>query len=143
MMKDKIWHLLSRKLTNEASEEEIQELEQLLSENPQLREDIVRFTSFWERDPVTDREYLEATYYLHCSRMEKQGIDFPSTDDHAVTEEGSFTVKHRFSAKLFLGSVVVLLIIVSGAMVYFQDKVKEKQFISGENVSDQQDYWNG
>jgi transmembrane sensor len=75
MSRDKIWHLISRKLAGEASNQELQELEQLLKEDPSVYYEYKMMEQIWEAEPETDADYLEATYHLHYKRMEKMGIE--------------------------------------------------------------------
>lgn len=133
MMTDKVWHLLSRKLTQEASVEEMQELEQFLVEHPYLRDDFELLESFWEQEQKADQEYLEATYYLHCSKMLKQGIVIAQGDENRVAVENKIPVrKNRFSKIMVFGSVVLVMIITWGSLRYFRGNASDNRLLSKE-----------
>ena len=75
MSRDKIWHLFSRKLTNEASTEELHELQQLQEDNPTLIHEMDAIEQLWNSNAQEDTDYLEATYHLHVEKMKKLGIE--------------------------------------------------------------------
>ena len=112
MSRDKIWHLFSRKLTNEASPEELHELQQLLEANPTLFHEMEAIESVWNSEAHEDTDYLEATYHLHYEKMKKLGIEPKHIDEPEaeVEEERSsfFTSRRRKSfAMVTLFSVAV------------------------------------
>jgi transmembrane sensor len=74
MSKDKFWHLITRKLTGEASSEELAELREFIRQDPALAAEIKLLEAIWARSADADGEYLEATYLLHHERMRKQGL---------------------------------------------------------------------
>jgi transmembrane sensor len=74
MSKDKFWHLITRKLTGEASIEELAELREFIRQDPALAAEIKLLETIWARSADADGEYLEATYLLHIERMRKQGF---------------------------------------------------------------------
>jgi hypothetical protein len=81
MSRDKIWHLFSRKLANEASIEELHELQQLLEDNPTLFHEMEAIEQLWNTEAQEDVDYLEATYHLHYEKMKKLGIEPKHIDE--------------------------------------------------------------
>lgn len=81
MSRDKIWHLFSRKLANEASTEELHKLQQLLEDNPTLFHEMEAIEELWNSEALEDADYLEATYHLHYEKMKKLGIEPKHSDE--------------------------------------------------------------
>jgi putative ABC transport system permease protein len=46
-----VWELATRKLANEASEEELRELDFLLAENPNLKNSLNELFDWWDNEP--------------------------------------------------------------------------------------------
>lgn len=113
MSRDKIWHLFSRKLANEASTEELHELQQLLEDNPTLFHEMETIQHVWNSDLPHDIDYLEATYHLHYEKMKKLGIEPKHIDEpEPEAEEIStsfFTVRRRKTLALL--SVFALAVV--------------------------------
>ncbi len=92
MNKDKIWHLFARKLTAEASNEELHELDQLVQEESSQYYELKSIIHLWEQELQQDAEYLEATYHLHFEKMKKLGLE------PGISEEKEKTgYRHRLS----------------------------------------------
>jgi transmembrane sensor len=51
MMDDRIWKLLARKLSGEASPDDLKELEKLVKENSDLHQSIDALTNIWSLHP--------------------------------------------------------------------------------------------
>jgi transmembrane sensor len=87
--KDKIWALLSRSLSGEASEAELQELNLLLqnSDNYALATSLV--TEYWHMPEEPDTDFLEATYHLHLNRLKAKG----HTVETVAETPGSFEIE--------------------------------------------------
>lgn len=51
MSEDKIWHLLARKLSGEATDQEISDLETLLLMNPEMNDTVRKITMLWQHFP--------------------------------------------------------------------------------------------
>ncbi len=112
MNRDKIWHLLSRKLTGEASNEELHELKELCDQYPAFSRQMEAIQSIWNQEAEQDNDYLEATYHLHYQKMKALGIEPGHTDE--VQEEqpanSSFFRTHRRKFLAFATLAVVISI---------------------------------
>ena len=75
MHKDRIWTLLSRKLSGEATGAELCELTGLLNENPGIGTPVELISEYWDIPSETDEDFLEATYHLHTLRLKEAGHD--------------------------------------------------------------------
>ncbi len=125
MSRDKIWHLFARKLTGEASGEELQDLELLIKGESSLFYEFQAITDLWEQEPLNDADYLEATYLLHLEKMRKLGIE-PGNSDVAEIEnqQSLYAVSKRNRNRIFAGSVLAGLIVLF-VSVFFRDINKE------------------
>lgn len=71
MTDDRIWKLIARKVSGEASPEELAELEKLVKDNPGLHHSIEAFTKLWEA-PVKESASPDVEKLLNRIRSEKQ-----------------------------------------------------------------------
>lgn len=127
MSRDKIWHLFARKLSGEASKEELHELDLLVKEDSSLYYELQSLIHLWEQESQPDTDYLEATYLLHLEKMKKLGVEPGNTE--LVEEEASkrpFTIFTRSRNKIFAAAVLagVIIMVVS---VFFRTKDKEAE----------------
>jgi ferric-dicitrate binding protein FerR (iron transport regulator) len=75
-----MWNLLAKKLSGEASPEEIRELERLLKHNPELHYPMQTINDLWKSLPKPNREGAETAFGRHQERMKDLNIDFPAID---------------------------------------------------------------
>ncbi|MGC4103457.1 FecR family protein [Ferruginibacter sp.] len=75
MTKDRIWTLLSRKLSGEATQAELFELNELLKVSPEAGIPVSYIQEFWHIPSEKDEEFLEATFHLHHERLKDKGFD--------------------------------------------------------------------
>lgn len=134
MSRDKIWHLFARKLSGEASPEELQELEILAKEDSVLFYEFQAISKLWEQEPQNDADYLEATYLLHIEKMKKLGMDPGNTE---MMEEKnrkrlsgiSVTNRKRILAGSVFAALIVLLV-----FVFIRDKEKRVEAVAKLNT---------
>lgn len=119
MNRDKIWQLFSRKLANEASAEELYELQQLLEDNPTLFHEMEAIEELWNSETEDDIDYLEATYHLHYEKMKKLGIEPKHIDEPELQSEQLSSSFYRTKRKktitmfsLFAVAVIAFFFIV-------------------------------
>lgn len=93
MTVDRIWYILGKKLTGDASTEELNELEQLLSHHPELHYPIQHIIELWRLDKKTDRQEAMQALQRHLLRIADQdgeivykNEDAPLTDIPIVDE---------------------------------------------------------
>ncbi len=99
MENDRIWILLTRKLSGEATNSELQELDALLKSQPGSEKLVAAVSDSWAAGSPTDVDFLEATYLQHLERMKARGI---AIDDENQLEEG-FAVYTATKKKKFNG----------------------------------------
>ena len=83
--KEYTWNLLAKKLTGEASPEELQELAALLRRNPELHYPMQTLIDLWHSGEPSRQAAAESAFDRHLDRMEKLNTtsDHPSAMDHA------------------------------------------------------------
>jgi hypothetical protein len=80
------WILLSKKLSNEASLEELQELQSILLSNPDLHHKAEMLTEMWEQGSINNSVGSEAAYMRHIMKhkdeffVEENPIEIKSND---------------------------------------------------------------
>jgi hypothetical protein len=67
--KDRIWCLIAKKLSREASVYELAELEQLLKDHPDAAYSIKLLTNLWQQQPKVDAAELDKAFARHLQRM--------------------------------------------------------------------------
>lgn len=116
MTKDKIWHLVARKLSGEASPEELKELELLQKEGTLLHFELQLLEQYWGTETEADTDYLEATYLLHHSKMKKLGIE-PGASAAAASETGFHRSFGFFSRKVLAFTFLALLVLTAAYFI--------------------------
>jgi transmembrane sensor len=116
MSADRIWELMGRKLSNEASAEELQELDHLLRTHADLHFSVQTITDLWQQGYNNpSNEDIQSAYDQHLQRMEQKGIALNKELHEPATEvpwlvEGS-PKKSRRSIRLWaLASAAILLL---------------------------------
>ncbi len=124
MSNDRIWILLARKLSGEASPTELEELSQLTAHYPQDEKTVDEVASWWELNPASDTDFLEATYLAHLERMKDKGYHL--TDEPVVSEDSVSPItvlpsssQTRLSFRPLLVSVVFAVMLV-GAWLFLK-----------------------
>lgn len=117
MNNDRIWILLARKLSGEASATELKELESLLSQYPEADPISNEMVTHWQLTPKTDADFMEATWLAHVARMQEKGHNI-QTDQQvlnplAALEEETGPSRKKIFKRLGV-LVVASLVIVSG-----------------------------
>ncbi|MEO6316041.1 MAG: FecR domain-containing protein [Chitinophagaceae bacterium] len=77
MPNTKIWALIAKKLSGEASIEELGELERLLKANPEMHYPMQTVADLWHHaSPETEEGQL--AFARHTDRLKNMGVDFPT-----------------------------------------------------------------
>lgn len=86
MCNDRIWILMTRKLSGEATSTELKELDMLLSPLPEGNNTIYhKIAGVWNQAPSHDTDFMEATYLAHLERMKDRGVAI-NTDEPGLVE---------------------------------------------------------
>jgi transmembrane sensor len=76
MSQEKFWILFSKKLSAEASAEELKELESLIRQHPEWQYAIQNLEDLWKHESPNDNQHSEDAYMLHLHRMQELNIPF-------------------------------------------------------------------
>lgn len=114
--KEYTWNLIAKKLTGEASPEELQELEALLRGNPELHYPMQTMADLWKSSSPEDQKMAEWAFNRHLDRMEDLQIDYipapalsqPSINNTIEGESAGWSSKRK---KIGIASALFLLII--------------------------------
>lgn len=117
LMHDKFWDLLAKKLSGEASDEELQEMD-LLLKDPGLKTLSETISTLWNHEqPVDNTKALEA-FESHKLRMGEKGIILGNSHENDLSSMSSEKpVKGFFSKKWLVGIsslVTAIFIIIFG-----------------------------
>lgn len=108
---NRTWLLMGRKLANEASLQELQELESILRSSPELHFSLQTLSDLWQTTPVTDAAGLEAAYTSLLDRMKLEGVDVPGAhhDDFAGNTMMPYSKRRKvFSLRNMLTSATLV-----------------------------------
>ena len=74
MAQNRFWNLLAKKLSGEAIPEEIEELEQLLKENPEYIFPAEHIRNIWQQNEDEKTYDAELAFELHLEKMRGTGL---------------------------------------------------------------------
>ncbi len=122
-----IWLLMARKLSGEASVEELQELEELLRQNPGAGYSKEIFHDLWQSPVEQDRQYAENQYKELVQQIKNMGIDEGrfTQDDHFIDggQEEEVTIKSS-KRKWMVALVSAAVATVIAGSIYFLNSGK-------------------
>jgi len=79
------WNLIAKKLTGEATPEELRELEELLRQNPELHYPLQTISDLWNPSDPEELHIAEEAFSRHLDRMQDLKIDYAQTPTAALT----------------------------------------------------------
>jgi ferric-dicitrate binding protein FerR (iron transport regulator) len=126
---DHIWLLIARKLSGEASIEEVQELEELIRHNPDAGYSKEIFYDLWRTQPHEDRQYAENRYKELVQQMKNMGIADGKfdVDDHYINAgEAGLEKQGRKHWLMAVGAVALVFLILTG-MYYYKASTSTRQ----------------
>jgi transmembrane sensor len=132
MNKDRIWTLMSRKLSGEATQAELAELNELVGQYPDTNIPVQYIHEFWAIPAESDAEFLEATFHLHSERLKEKGFDLEinKTETGSLNLELPVTNKKR---KRLLWSGATLA--VAAVIVFFAMQPGTRQIASADKIA--------
>lgn len=113
MNQEKFWVLLSKKLSGEASDSEMTELQELICEHPEWQLAIQNLEDLWKHKQPNDHMQEEDAYMLHLHRMNELHIPFGSIQDETPVVE-----IRRNRKKWYSVAAVAFLAAVSGLWLF-------------------------
>jgi len=116
MVKDRIWTLVSRKLSGEATASELTELNDLIMTESNADLYLQAIAEYWNIPTETDEEFLAATYHLHLNRLKQKGYDLEMTDKdelHPIYFDVPYeTPKNRMRRPALAGGLLISLLAI-------------------------------
>jgi transmembrane sensor len=79
MSQEKFWVLFSKKLSGEASGDELKQLEVLIQQHPEWQYSVQNLEDLWKHQPSRDFMHEEDAYLMHLHRMNELNISFEDT----------------------------------------------------------------
>lgn len=112
MNKDRIWHLVSKQLAGEVTEEEIHELEGLLRSDPDMHYALQNITDIWKLQPAAVSESDES-FDRHVLRMKQAGLGFGQPIPEPVEASYPFPEKKKHKKWLIAASITGCLLLAT------------------------------
>lgn len=109
MSQEKFWVLFSKRLSGEASADELQLLEKLISEHPEWQYAIQNLEDLWKYQPDKDHTPSEDAYMLHLHRMSELNVSF-GEEARSGREILSTNSRNRFGKWYWAAAVVLILL---------------------------------
>jgi len=75
MDNDRIWNLIAKKLSGEASPDDLRELESILRFDPELHYSLEALHDMWKKQIEQDASQSEIAFQKHMERMHSMGVD--------------------------------------------------------------------
>ena len=125
MIKDRIWTLVSRKLSGEATASELTELNDLIMTETNADLYLQAIAEYWNIPTETDEEFIAATYHLHLNRLKEKGFDLAMIDKdelHPIYFDDEIEVpKRRFKRSALVGGLLLSLLTILFFSLYKMD----------------------
>jgi transmembrane sensor len=121
---DRFWILIARKLSGEASIEELQELEALLRSHTDLHFSVEIITNLWNQRSIPDEVQLEDSYKIHINKLKNLGISVQHEEVIEDSEMPYLLEGSRKSARVkkFLLASVLLILFIGGYYILMPSK---------------------
>lgn len=119
---ERIWTLMARKLSGEATPEELAELDLLLVKNPQDNYSFEVLLDVWNSKPGNNAQYAENKYKEMLVRMQQLGIDADqlAAENDFIQPDSSNSRRPRRKTALFLTSIILLGLVIGFSVRYFK-----------------------
>ncbi|MES2848804.1 MAG: FecR family protein [Bacteroidota bacterium] len=119
-----IWLLIARKLSGEATTEELQELEQQLRQHPDAGYPKEVFHDLWQSPVQQDRQYSETRYKELVQQIKSMGIDEGrfTQDDHFINNSQEEETPVKSSKRRWIVALVsaAAVFLIAGGIYFLQ-----------------------
>ncbi|MBS1665324.1 MAG: FecR domain-containing protein [Bacteroidetes bacterium] len=109
-LKEYAWNLIAKKLAGEATSAELQELEDLLRNNPELYYPLQTVADLWMHNSPEDKKQAEEAFNRHLDRMETLHIDYSASEEYIFQEEKKSIFRRKSFYALPAVAATVLLV---------------------------------
>jgi transmembrane sensor len=116
------WNLLAKKITGEASEQELRQLEDLMKLNHDWAYQAEHIQEFWQYKNDAGKQESELAFEQHLQRMKDAGVELPESEFPQINFEINYSKRRR---KILAFSVAAIFIFfIAGAIWLTGDKKK-------------------
>ncbi len=127
------WNLIAKKLTGEATPEELKELEELLRNNPELHYPLQTIADLWNSSSPTDQHKAEQAFSRHLDRMQDLKIEYTSAAEPSGTLTLSVTSnesnihplaapveqgRQRRKITILAAASIIAVLVITGLFLY-------------------------
>ncbi|HSZ87056.1 MAG TPA: FecR family protein [Puia sp.] len=134
MNQEYAWNLIAKKLSGEASQEELEQLEILLRNDPGLHYPLQIITDLWKHNRHNIKQTADNAFARHIARMTIMNIDFDKEKLNAPENSFLATKKKNKTKKVLWGvSSILALMIAFFVVKHFFIYADKKQAESGQN----------
>ena len=135
---NQFWSLLAKKMSKEATAEEIQELHSILLNNPDLHHHADMLVEMWEQLKTTSPGN-EAAYMRHVMKY-KDEFFVKENPEETLIEESLFEEKQSLTRSIFKRKSFVILsiavfVLIAAGFVYFLSNKNTTEAIASEAMS--------
>jgi transmembrane sensor len=112
--KDRIWYLVSKKLTNEADADELLELEDLLRSHPEMHYALQNIADLWNL-PLNAGTEAEEAFDRHVANLQAAGVEWNT----AESEPAELQPPPRSRRKYMLPLAFIIILIAAGIYIFY------------------------
>lgn len=127
------WNLLAKKIAGEATQQELQELENLMKLNHDWAYQAEHIQQFWQYKNDGGRQESELAFEQHLLRMKESGINFPEPEIPQVNFETNYTGRKK---RIFFFSTAAVVIFLIAGFVWLTSNTKKSLVVSEKNFSE-------
>jgi ferric-dicitrate binding protein FerR (iron transport regulator) len=117
MTQDRIWELIAKKLSGEAIEPELKELEDMLRQQPDIHYAIQTVADVWHHN-LPSQEDAYAAFQKHAARMKELGMDYGPEEKEEVVIEPFPETPRRKPLRYVLLALSIAVIAIAGVYGY-------------------------
>jgi transmembrane sensor len=137
MTADRFWELLSKKFSSEATEDELRELEAILSRNPELQNTAEALSIFEiQALPLESDNETELAFERHVTRLaESEG---ESSELHPLLSSSSEVQRRKSMSPKRWGISVLVLVIVASCLFILRNNIVSGDTTPGKHATQSQ-----
>jgi transmembrane sensor len=134
MRHENIWSLLAKKLSGDATDSELIELEQLLRANPELHYSVQPLSDLWQTTHIVDKTAGQEAFERHLRRMEELGIVFSSAEPDQFAASLGGNKKKAVVRTAGFAVLVLALVILAGRAIFPTNATRQPVLTVAEKI---------